>query len=228
MTCPHCRGAQKVFGRRVARMESGRYRRKGLRGTTRALVEGLAGAGTPGRTLLDVGAGIGMVQLALFERGLARATHVDASTDYLDVARRVASDAGVEDRIAYRFGDVVELAPDLRVHDLVSLDRVVCCYPFPDRLLSATASRAGVRLGLVWPLDRWWVRIGTRVVNAWLWIRRNPFRVFVHPDAVVDGTLRSAGLERLHHARQGIWQVAIWGRGGSEEDHTAVDTAVVG
>ncbi|MEZ4414795.1 MAG: methyltransferase domain-containing protein [Gemmatimonadota bacterium] len=212
MTCAHCQGAGRVFGRRVAAAELRRFRKRGLRPTSRELVEGLAGIGVPGRTLLDIGGGVGAVQLALFERGLAEATSVDASAGYVQVAQDAALEAGVGDRVEYRRGDFVDLAGELGDFDLVSLDRVVCCYPDPERLLSASAARTRRRLGLVWPLDRWWVRLALGFVNLYLRATRNPFRVFVHPDSVVDESVRSRGLARVHHARRGLWQVAIYAR----------------
>jgi len=56
-------------------------------------------------------------------------------------------------------GDVVALTEQLTPADVVTLDTVICCYPFLPPLLDA-ATRPGPRLvGLTYPRDVWWMRI---------------------------------------------------------------------
>ncbi len=61
-------------------------------------------------TVLDIGAGVGMIHVSLLEAGAARAVDVDASRQYLDVAREEAERRGLAERVDYRYGDVVALA----------------------------------------------------------------------------------------------------------------------
>jgi hypothetical protein len=66
------------------------YRRKGAGPTMRGLRDGLASAGLSEGTLLDIGAGLGILSLELLDGGMSRAVVVDASSAYLDAASQEA------------------------------------------------------------------------------------------------------------------------------------------
>lgn len=210
--CHHCRDAENLFDRRDAERRLGKYRRRGPEGTTRLLIDGLRAAGVQGATVLDVGGGVGVVHHELLRAGAASATDVDASSAYLAAAEAESERQGHGGRVSYRFGDFVALAPNIAPADIVALDRVVCCYPDMPALVGAAAARADRLLGLVYPRDVWWVRLGIRVVNAGLRLQRSAFRVFCHPTAAVDGEARRAGLTQRLRRTSGPWQVVVYER----------------
>jgi SAM-dependent methyltransferase len=214
VTCPHCQAADRLFDDKVARRELRRYLRKGPRKPTRLLLDAVAPYDVEGRTLLDIGGGIGIVQHELAARGVARVTDVDASQAYLETAREEARRRGYVERAAYLHGDFVELANRVEDADLVTLDKVVCCYPDAALLLDRVAARTKRRLGLVWPRDRWWTRAASGTMNLFFRIARNPFRMRIHPDRVVESTLAKNGLQRRAHLKAGFWQVAVYERPG--------------
>jgi magnesium-protoporphyrin O-methyltransferase len=96
--------------------------------STRLLVEALRTQGIEGLMLLDVGGGVGAVIYALLQSRASVATDVDASAAYLATARDEAERQGLAERIAFHHGDFVVLAPTLPTADIVTLDRVICCY----------------------------------------------------------------------------------------------------
>jgi magnesium-protoporphyrin O-methyltransferase len=57
--------------------------------TTRELIDALITAGVNEMTLLDIGGGLGAIQHELLAAGASQATHVEASTAYLDAAKRI-------------------------------------------------------------------------------------------------------------------------------------------
>jgi SAM-dependent methyltransferase len=185
------------------------YRRHGPRGWTARLVEELARGGAEGSTVLDIGAGVGAVHHALLESGAASAIDVDASGPYLDAARQEAERRGLAERVTYRKGDAVRLAPELPAVDLVALDRVVCCYPDMEALVRVAAERAGRRLGMVVPRDPVWIRAGVAVSNGWSALTRNPFRVYVHRTDAIVAVATSAGLTLASSHRGWFWQTLI-------------------
>src|SRR4030095_7260435 len=63
--------------------------------TSRMLINTLILLGAKGRDLLDIGGVIGAVQMQLLAAGATRATSVDASTAYLEVAREEAQRTGL-------------------------------------------------------------------------------------------------------------------------------------
>lgn len=75
---------RRLFSRKSAARDARRFRRRGLTGTARALVE-LAGE-VSGATVLDVGGGIGAIELVLLAAGAERATNVEISGGYEEQA----------------------------------------------------------------------------------------------------------------------------------------------
>jgi hypothetical protein len=51
------------------------------------------------------------------------------------------------DRIAYQQGDFVALAPQLPQADIVTLQKVICCYPDMRALVGLSSARAGKLYG---------------------------------------------------------------------------------
>jgi magnesium-protoporphyrin O-methyltransferase len=196
----------------MARHDLRRYRRSGPRKTTRMLLEALEREGVAGATLLDIGGGVGAISNGLLVEGAATATVVDASPAYLQAAREEAERQGHRDRITYRQGDFVEVAADVPSADVVTLDRVICCYDDVDALVSASASRARQLYGLVYPRGSWWDRLGVGVANIACRVRRSPFRSFVHDPAWVDSLIREHGLVRRSFSLTVFWQVVVYAR----------------
>lgn len=187
MTCAQCQGIEGFFDRGTAERNLRTYRKRGPDRTTRLLIEALESEGVAGLTLLDIGGGIGVIQCELLKAGAAHATDVDASSAYLTAAQGEAERQGLADRVEYRRGNFVDLAPELASADIVTLDRVVCCYHDPRSLVGLSAAKAAKLYGLVYPRDTWWSRTPIALVNLVFRLRRNPFRIFVHPTAAVDG-----------------------------------------
>ena len=212
MSCCHCQAAETVFDARVATKELRQYRRRGPRKTTRLLLDALKQAGVAGRTLLDVGGGIGVLQHELLRAGAARAGGVEASAAYLAAAREEAVRRGHADRLRLHHGDFVALAPRLPPADIVTLDRVLCCYPDLPALVGRSAAHARQLYGLVYPRDTWWVRVGLALENLALRVRRTPFRAYAHPTAAVDALVRGQGFTPRCSRRTLIWQVVVYGR----------------
>ena len=209
--CPCAVGNE--FGERQAQRKLAAYRRGGPDRTTSWLIDGLAADGAAaGSTVLDIGAGVGAVHLALLEAGAVSAVDVDGSPAYVEVARGEARRAGRAADVRHETGDFVTLAPTVAPADLVALDRVVCCYPDMDALIRQSVARARRRYGLVYPRDTWWIRAGGALLNAVARLARQRTRAYVHRTAEVDALVRAAGFApRLQRATL-FWQVVVYER----------------
>lgn len=182
------------------------------------LLDALAGTGANGASFIDVGGGVGAIQHELMRGGAASGTSVDASPAYLATARDEAQGQGYADRMRYVEADFVEAQADIESADLVTLDRVVCCYPDMPALVDASASRAGRAYGLVYPRENILSKIAIRLVNLVQWLRRSPFRAFIHPTAAVEARVETHGLTRTYHAHWTMWQVALFTRSETDSD----------
>ncbi len=213
MTCAaHCCAINETFDRQVAQQELARYRRRGPSPSTRRLLAALREAGIEGATVLDGGGGIGTVAHELLGAGAAQATVVDASSHYLAAGQEEAQRRNVGARLALIHGDYVALAPTLPTADVVTLDKVVCCYPDMDRLLGATTGRAGRLHGIVYPREDWWLHLAIAAHNALRRIRGSAFRAYVFPHSAIDAAIRRAGFALRTRHRGLFWVVALYER----------------
>jgi 2-polyprenyl-3-methyl-5-hydroxy-6-metoxy-1,4-benzoquinol methylase len=210
--CCQCQGIEGLFNAREAARSLRGYRRKGPSRSTRILLDALHAAGVEGATLLDIGGGIGAIQLDLLAAGVTSATDVDASSAYLAAAREEGARRGFSDRVRYQHGNFVALAPTIAPADIVTLDRVICCYHDLRGLVQASAAKSLRLYGLVYPRDAWLARMAVASVRLVMRLQRNPFRMFAHRDRDVEALLHAAGLERRFHRNAGFWQVAVYAR----------------
>ena len=123
MNCCQCQGIEGFFNQREAARRIKAYQRNGPDRSTRVLLDALRASGVEGATLLDIGGGIGAVQLGLLDAGAASATDIDASSAYIAAARDEAVRLGFGDRVTYQHGNFVDLAPGIAPADIVTLDR---------------------------------------------------------------------------------------------------------
>jgi len=200
-----------------ARTELRRYRRRGPTGTARRILRMLAESQVRAETLLDIGAGIGVLHHELLDRGTRSAIQVEAAAAYVDAAREETTRRGQSGRVRFVQGDVVDLAERLAPADLVTLDRVICCYPEVESLVQATAGKARRYWAASFPRDRWITRGHTRWENARRARAGNPFRSFVHPVRRIYALLGAAGLTPLRIHRGLFWEVVLCARIGVSE-----------
>ena len=210
MACPQCLGIEQEFNAEVAQRELRTYRRRGAPRATQWLIDDLVRHSVEGSSLVDIGGGVGAIQHALLKAGAAEALAVDASSAYLDAAAAEAERRGLAGRITQQHGDFVSLADRIPVADIVTLDRVVCCYPDARSLVAASAGHARRLVGLVYPRRTWWLKAGFFVSNLFLRGRRSPFRIFLHPPDAIEDVLEQLGFRRTFYRRTWVWQVAVY------------------
>jgi magnesium-protoporphyrin O-methyltransferase len=206
--CCTPKGYRQVFSERGARAQARSYRRSGLDATSRRIVELLKEQGVVGLTLLEVGGGIGTIQIELLKAGLARAVSVELTPTYEDSAAELLREAGLEDRVERRVLDFVSAGAEVAAADIVVMNRVLCCYPDMPRLAGAAADHARGSLVMSFPKERWWTRVVVWMANVGMALTRREFRIFLHPMDQIMATGRRHGLA-LALDRPGLfWQIA--------------------
>ena len=212
MNCCQCQGIEELFNDQLVNKELMQFRAKGPSQTTRMLVEALKGQGVEGLSLLDIGGGVGAIEHELLEAGCPSATDVDASKAYLRAARTEAQRRGLAERVNYQHGNFVELAEQIPDADIVTLDRVICCYDDMQKLVSLSARRARKLYGLVFPRDTWWMRAGFAMMNFFFRLRGTSYRGFSHPTRAVEALVQNTGLKRQFYRHTLVWQVVVYSR----------------
>ncbi|MGH7447912.1 MAG: SAM-dependent methyltransferase, partial [Longimicrobiales bacterium] len=131
---------------------------------------------------------------------------------YLQASALEAERQGHSDRVEYHHGDFVQLAEDLAAVDVVTLDRVVCCYPDMPALVRASAAKAQRLYALSYPRVRWITRLGRRLGNAWFRVRGSSFRTYIHAPREIEAEIEQHGFRRVAARRTFLWHAAVYRR----------------
>jgi 2-polyprenyl-3-methyl-5-hydroxy-6-metoxy-1,4-benzoquinol methylase len=189
-----------------------RYRRKGPDKTTRLLLNALRAEGVQGMSVLDVGGGVGIVHHELLTAGARAAVHVDAATPYIRAAEEEAARRGHAERVSFVHGDFVAIASEITPADVVTLDRVICCYPDMERLVAASASRARHLYGAVFPRESRLLKVAFTVGNLLRRLRGSAFRTYLHSTRAIDSAVQREGLRPRSVRDTTLWRVAVYAR----------------
>lgn len=172
---------RKVFRTGEGFRDIKRYEKRGLRGseaTTARLVRDLD---LPGASLIEVGAGAGVLHVDLLGSGASSATAVDISAGWNDSAAALLTRTDLTGRVTRVVGDFVEQADTVRAADIVLLHRVICCYPHWPALVDAAAGHAGRAVVFTIPRTNLLARLSLMAFNLWLRVQGCGFKAFVHP-----------------------------------------------
>lgn len=212
MTCQHCCGANKLFNDKTARKDLKRYLKKGAKKQTQALIDAISKNDLSNLSLLDIGGGIGPIHYELLPKGVVKITDVDASEGYIVVAKSEAKKRKINDKISYLHGDFVDLHQEVEKHDIVTLDKVICCYPYMEDLVDYSSSKANIYYALVYPLDSGVMKFFRFLIRVVMSLKKNAFRMYVHSPEKVAARLTKNGFERIHYSRAFPWRVEVYKR----------------
>lgn len=203
---------RRFFNTKEATRRLKNYRKRGLDSMAQNIVDYLNTQDIAGADLLEVGGGVGDLEVELLKAGVASATNVELSDAYEDAAQKLAEEEGFADHMTRQFGDFVELQDQLDSTGIVVLNRVVCCYPFMERMMEAAVAKTDGHLGLVFPRDRWWTKTFFGLGNKFWAARSCDFRGFVHPPEDIEKVATDAGLVVRHRSNNLTWQTVVFER----------------
>jgi len=204
-----------LYDARKAAAELRAYQTRGLTPWAAVLTDRLKADGAGGASVLDIGGGIGSIHHELLEAGAASAVGIDASKAYLAAARGESERQGHGDRVSYRHGDFIQLAPSVSPADFVILERVLNVSREWEQIASLAAERTRRRLGVVIPRDTPFVRAVIGVINLALRRRGSPVRSAVVSLDALDRVTATHGLRRRSVDKAGAaWQAVIYGPDG--------------
>ncbi len=210
MTCKHCCGADQLFDLKSAQKEMKKYKKKGAGKSTRKLLSLMYSLNQKNQTLLDIGGGIGAIQWAFMENGGNKTTDVDSSSGYLHVAQEYAAEKGFDTE--FKMADFNDVANEVEAHDIVTLDKVVCCYPDYKLLLGNALDKADKALAMTMPLGGFVSKALGQLTRAYLMIKKNPFRTYVHNPSEVQSFIESKGFRLSSKGFSFPWLVRVYER----------------
>ncbi len=206
--CCYPRDYGRFFSKRFARRLAKKYRKRGLDKTARKMAAFARERGVEGATVLEIGGGVGEIEIELLKAGAARAENLELSPAYEEEAGTLAKEAGMGGRVDWRLQDVAEDPEAVEPADIVVMHRVVCCYPDYERLLGAAADHARRALVFSYPPRNALSHIFYGVFNLAMRLMGSGFRGFAHPADAMLAVLDRRGLRQTYEHHGLIWQVA--------------------
>ncbi len=217
MNCCTATGYRTIFGTKTVERDARRYRRKGLIGSAEWLFHALKSDKVTDASVLEVGGGIGGVQIQLLKAGASHAANVEIIDSYETTARTLIAEHNLDARVERYVGDFARCPDQTAPADIVIMHRVICCYPDSDALITAACNHAHDRVAITVPCEAWWVKLGFSVMNWWLRLRRIAFRGYVHPLGQMVELAGRHGYHATHHQRGPLWESLILKRGHHAE-----------
>lgn len=211
MGCCTVEGTGRMFTRQ-ANWYARKFRRKGLDSAQRAIVASLERSGLQGKSILEIGCGVGSLHLTLLQRGAASACGVEISSGMIEKAKELADELGFAKRVSYWQGDVVNANGEVGSADVVVMDKVICCYANPDLLLHTSAAKARRYYVISYPRNGLLAKIGFGGMELFGSLFRCSFHPFYHSPSAIEEMVHDAGFEEIDAATTPIWQVKMFER----------------
>ena len=171
-------------------------------------------AGLAGSTIMDLGCGSGEFLVRALEAGATRGTGADLSSEAIAMASELVEEAGLTDRTDLWVGDAA--VEPLDAHDVVVLDKVICCYPNADTLIARSTDAASRLYAFAMPESRglWGLIARTRwfIFGLWERLQGDPLPRFIHDRAEVEAKVLAAGFQPVRTGRQFVWFVGVYAR----------------
>ena len=212
MTCTHCIDANDFFDAKAAKKELKQYLKKGAANPTKKLLTKLREKDLKGLSLLDIGGGVGVIQLELHKDEISKSTDVDASQAYLQVIKTQAKVKGIDNKMNFIPGDFVDVASGVEAHDIVTLDKVICCYPDAKELLTASLKKCNKYYALTYPLDGILADILVLFARAFFKLKKSNFRPYIHSHHEVNQHIVLAGFQSTYEATSFPWKIYVYER----------------
>lgn len=207
--CCNPAGYEQLFSSREAQKSLRLYDKNGLNKMAMRIVGYLKRRGIEGHGIIEVGGGIGAVQVELLKAGAAKSINVELSHGYQEMAAQLVRREGLEGRVEQRIGDFTEMANGMEADDVI-MNRVICCYPHMERLMNAALSASRQFVAATFPRDRMMFHVYVGAEDLYNRMRGVDFRAYIHPPQAILDTARRAGFEVAFSERDFMWHGVVF------------------
>jgi magnesium-protoporphyrin O-methyltransferase len=80
------------------------------------------------------------------------------------------------------------------------------------QLVTAAAEHAGRLLALSFPRGAWYMRLGEKGMNFFMWLTGSGYRFYVHSPQAILATVQANGLRLVQQKFSWPWQMAVFER----------------
>ena len=186
------------------------YKLIGLKKNSRPLVHLLGRLDLLGMNLLDIGGGVGTVTFELFKEGIKSAIHIDISSAHVRAFREESANRSLSDQTTSYVGDFMDLHEKIDQVDIVTLDKVICCYLNYEDLIRLSLKKAIKWYAFVIPRDIWWVKLVHYIETKWRKLRGKHFETYIHPISQIESIIKEEGFHLHQESFQREWYYAIY------------------
>lgn len=164
--------------------------------------------------MLELGCGEGKLLREFVRGGATSGTGIDLSRVAVTEATRRSQQEGIGDRLTFVPADaaVASLAP----HDVVVLDKVICCYVDYVGLLANSLPVARSTYAFTLPrTDGAWLpmtRIAIAIENLGHKIKRRGFRAYAHDERAIHRVISEAGFRLVERHTAFAWALRLYVR----------------
>ena len=211
MACCTLEGTDKLFSSQADRYAR-KFRKKGLDRAQRAIMRVLEQRGLRGRSVLEVGCGVGGLILSLLRKGGSSGVGFEISQGMIAKAKELARESGVSERVTYVQGDFVSHGVDVPMADIVVLDKVLCCYPDPDVLIERSSAKAAIFYAVSYPRDAVMARSYFTATERLGTMLKWSFHPFYHKPRDLDELIFRQGWEEMDAETTPMRQVKVFRR----------------
>jgi magnesium-protoporphyrin O-methyltransferase len=211
--CCNARGCDEFFGARYAARVARRYRKKGLDKTAQRIVTFLASQGIEAATVLEIGGGVGEIEIELLRRGASHAVNLELSPR----TRRKRSGCFPSRVSKDGSSHACTTWPPTRRQSSRRISS------FSTASFAATPTTGAARRGrgharrfivFSYPPRHALSRLFIGAQNLVFTLRRREFRTFAHPPEAMLRVVEDVGFHHVFAHRAPVWQIASKGRDG--------------
>jgi len=160
--------------------------------------------------VLEIGCGVGGLQLELLRSGARSALGMDVSAGMITQAERLAQAAGLSGKVTYRTADFMETAEGVPGADVVVLDKVLCCSPDALGLIRKSAAKARKLYAVSFPRDGFLAKAAFTVPWYLGRLLRWSFYPFYHEPLILERAIVAAGWQPVVRSTTPVWQIVVF------------------
>ena len=201
-----------TFNKKRAQKELNEYMVRGPRKSTRYLLDPLRKRVTAESSILDIGGGVGALVWELLEQGVEKISYIDISEAYSSVFREQLTARAMDKKIQVVTGDFTEQHHLLPQVDIITLDKVICCYEHFDRLVGLSIQKAQRMIAYTVPMDTWWVKAVHWIEVVFKKIFRSGLTTYIHPVNEIEKLVLAAGFKKDYQKSNMGWLTVVYSK----------------
>ena len=199
-----------------AKKQYDQYMKRGPAKVTAKIIGQFSKHQIEGKSLIDVGGGIGALQWWFLDMNGKETISIEASSGYLRLAEKHANEKGWADQTSFLFGDFMQLHTEVDLVDYITLDKMVCCYPNYKEIIEVACAKTKSCVLISYPIDGPISKIFAWLEGLMTNLKGQNFKPFIHPVAKVREAFKLNGYDRIDHNLLFPWHVETYRRIGSE------------